>query len=523
MKKKIILFAVAALAVAGFVGKYSYDYYSFDKQIEKAANTVVDVEAIKKDPKTVKLKKKELKEIERIFSTEEYNGFYRCQFNKVDTINWNVVLSGGAGICDYEAASGKRELYRENVDNSSYEDRHRRYLAIEKEQLEKYIYQKTGCNLEDIKDSLNWVYNEKYDIYLNDDDYEYEPVECISGIRNGNIYVVEMQRVYQDEEHYYKNPNREIVLIKTPSGYVVKSNRKKWETASGEEKNFDIDLPQFGGEARAITYKRVDMSDNFDAANVVLAGENDNYYEKVLTCNYDTEEFCEEIFLSDIDEVANFDVNGDGLQDIIVVGPDQENNINVVVFVCEISDVDDYKFTADTATIVEIMKCMDEDITIDNIKKFLTANRNEKFGSWQHAYKQALKVYKPHYPEFSQDYVNMDFSLAYVDGDDVPELIIHDPYINYVSIYSYKDGVLKNWAWELEYGNTIKYSPGKNLVVCEGKDGFNPEQKSYYHISEDRLQKIEDATSLEGDDKLEVMECKYDCDRMLEILDGDQE
>ncbi|MDC7280528.1 hypothetical protein NXH64_13580 [Butyrivibrio fibrisolvens] len=76
MKKKYVigLYAVAILALVGVGGKHGYDYIC-EKQLEDAAKTVVDVEAIKNDPKTVKFKYRERLKVADIFDSVEYNGF----------------------------------------------------------------------------------------------------------------------------------------------------------------------------------------------------------------------------------------------------------------------------------------------------------------------------------------------------------------------------------------------------------------------------------------------------------------
>ncbi|WP_090163517.1 hypothetical protein [Pseudobutyrivibrio xylanivorans] len=515
MKKKYIigLYAVAILAVAGIGGKHGYDYIC-EKQLENAAKTVVDVEAIKNDSKTVKLKYKERDDVAWIFRTAEYNGLLRCTYDSADEIDWNEVLAGGAGICDYESAADTRACYME-ANKIDADEIYSRILAISSDDLEKYVYQKSGKQLKEIKDDLEWTYFKAEDVYLCEDDYSYEPYECVSAIRNGNIYVLEMESLYfNNYNYYYRHPSKEIVLIKTLSGYMVKSSRNVWETSDHSSKEFDIDLPLIGDDIKAYAYKKWDKNDEDTEASVVLVKGNDKYDVFGLGYSYNDDS----ISLIEANDVEAVDVNADGLEDIVVVGPDKDNNLQAIIAICEKDINDDYVFFTYGKASAWVMDILDGDIGVQNIKKALKVSDDGKYDTWQAAYKQFVKI--------DSCYSDKTYSLAFIDEDDIPELIVEDAVCEYLYIYSYKDGKAKNRVWEWDYwvdGEAYyKYSEKKNLM----KRDETTYGVAYYHLIEDGVEWIENIQSLGGEEEVEKnlfvdLKGQYTGEEFMEILDSE--
>ena len=58
---------------------------------------------------------------------------------------------------------------------------------------------------------------------------------------------------------------------------------------------------------------------------------------------------------------------------------------------------------------------------------------------------------------------NVKFSLAYVDGDDVPELILNDYYYGY-GVWSYKNGSFRCLHWSDAYDQIIGYYYKKGVL-----------------------------------------------------------
>lgn len=510
MKKKYIigLYAVAILALVGVGGKHGYDYIC-EKQIEDAAKVVVDVEAIKNDPKTVKLKYRERLKVADIFDSVEYNGFCRTTFESAEDIDWNTVLAGGAGICEYESDRETRSLY-EHVYDEDFEGY--RVLSIDKEELEKFVYQKSGKHLKDIKDNLDWSYYKPTGKYLREDDYDFESYNCINAIKNGNIYILEMESAYSNFTYYYRHPNKEIVLIKTLSGYMVKSSRNIWETKDHSTKEFDIDLPLIGDDIKAYAYKKWDKNDEDTEAAVVLVKGNDKYDVFGLGYSYNDDSMS----LIEANEIEVVDVNADGLEDIVVVGPDKDNNLQAIIAICWKDINDDYVFFTDGKVSAMVNDILDGDISTQNVKKKLKVSADGKYDTWQAAYKQFVKI--------DSCYSEKKYSLAFIDEDDIPELIVDDEMCEYLYIYSYKDGKAKNRVWEWEYWadgeEYYKYSEKKNLM----KRDETTYGVAYYHLIEDGVEWIENIQSLGGEEEVEKnlfvdLKGQYTGEEFMEILD----
>lgn len=76
---------------------------------------------------------------------------------------------------------------------------------------------------------------------------------------------------------------------------------------------------------------------------------------------------------------------------------------------------------------------------------------------------------------------NVKFSLAYVDGDDVPELILNDYYYGY-GVWSYKNGSFRCLHWSDAYDQIIGYYYKKGVLRENTNHGTSYFNRKYYKL-----------------------------------------
>lgn len=478
MKKLFVVILIGMIAIGGGIyGKQAYNDYQKEAQFQDAIARTVDADEIEASKDAVDLSWDECKEFTEILDSDEYNGFYRVTFDNPKDIDWNEVLADGAGIPMEKITKADKKFYLD--DDYSCNSLDHELIAISGASIKDYIYKHTGTSV-DIKDELRWVYNKDKDVYYNELVYlQYTPCACVSGVKLNDTYVLE---VAADDYEFFDNPNKKMVLIKTKNGYVVKSNVNMWEVGNDKKLTFNVDIPQLSADARLVTYQSDDAHfDDGNSARIAIIGDN----QLVDFVNLYASEDDDIIDIRKITHIEVCDLNCDGVNDLIAVGYDNHSILKTIIFITEEKYDGTYGLFTARDLSVSLSKELADNLTIDSIKEAILGTERKANHSWQDAYNQFLKV------EDTKD--DEKYSLAYIDGDDIPELIKNEN--ECIDIYTFKDGLVTPIAIDLDYYITgeepYQYSPHNNWIKLHDEESgsdYYTNQMQYYFIKDNELE-----------------------------------
>ena len=455
-----VLIVVALLLIAG-CGVYFFLNRDGAAQAEETTQkgaAEADAQAPEEAAEEVQLTEKELAEFEELFNTDEYNGFVIHAFPDSSYINWEEVVFNGAGINKSKVSDEERADYLEMMGQDElYTD----LLAIDREDLAKYMQDKAGVDLNDLsEDEFGWAYSDKYDCYYAEHcDTNFLPCYCVEGTRRGDTYQLDFvadNPIMQGS--FVTNPDRILTVKDTNNGYTIISNVINWESGNNKEQTFDVELPQLGDrQCRLISWDG-NVDDQVDA-RMMLAVDGDYYTSMTLGTDDDFDDT--HIHMETIAAIGVFDFNADGYKDIAVVGKDWSDKDVLIMYLCTSSYDDNYYFMMLPEVSAKVQSMVTGELNIPNVKAaLLGSDQVETYDTWQEAYRQT--AYMAH--------LEMDsnvFSLVYIDEDDVPELVVDNTgYM--VSIYKYKDGisypVAEGWGYGAMGNHGYEYAEKKNCL-----------------------------------------------------------
>ena len=351
----------------------------------------------------------ELQEFTELFDTPGYNGFLEEPFKSPEDINWDAVLRNGAGITardygeeevgDFLAAINQKKFYGD-------------LFVIRRSDLADYIRQHTGADLMPGKDTLTWTYVGAHDSFYTEHwAGEYIAYRCVSGEKEGDRYTLRFELSdsspgIDPRSHRGVFADRILTLRNSGDHYIVESNAICWDDHADPEQTFDVELPQFDGPVRFITYEE------YNGETTILLVRDGKRLTELSTYVWGDQL----AYLKKVAAVGFFDFNADGMKDIAVIG-DSDLGRRALLYEAVTGD---YVFNSFADLDAAKMAELGADFTIDSLKAALLGSHGEgAYGSWQEAYAQIAKVYRISNNMFLYD-------LIQADGDDVPELVV-DP------------------------------------------------------------------------------------------------
>ncbi len=176
-----------------------------------------------------KLTKEELNEFIEYFNKLENNGFVTINYKKPSEIDLKQVLYTGAGISQ-QLTDNQLEEYKRLTNETSTEIN---VIAIEKEKIESFYYEKTGEKLENIDERLEgWTYLQDSNLYCKTcaDSNFVKVTGCKAGAKDGNTYTIYVE--LSDS----LNPIAKITLEKKGNNYIFKSN-ETGKTSKNEQED----------------------------------------------------------------------------------------------------------------------------------------------------------------------------------------------------------------------------------------------------------------------------------------------
>ncbi|MCR4607969.1 MAG: hypothetical protein K5771_09610 [Oscillospiraceae bacterium] len=403
------------------------------------------------------LSQEELQFFTELFDTPEYNGFPEEPFSSTADISWDTVLRSGAGIAvkdpgeneisAFLKATGSKKLYGE-------------IMAVRAGELEDFILKHTGADPKSASELLTWTYVPEYDsFYLEYWSIDHIAYKCISGEKTGDSYAIRLEvddagcSGITPRGHYGKFADRVLNIKNSGDGFIVVSNAILWDELSDREQSFDVELQQFDGPVRFITYS-VDP----DESSFIIVKDGKCIAQLLAWIDADTL-----TYLKKIAAVGFFDFNADGMDDICVIG-DSDFGQRAILYEAV---TDEYVFSYFTDLDENELALNGSGLTISGIRSALTgADGFAHTGSWQDAYAQIAKVYQMTRDRFR-------FDLIRADGDDIPELVISDP--GYMTtLYTFENGRARCLMHQWPYG-------------AGGNSGYSyvPEMGIYYNGNAD--------------------------------------
>lgn len=449
----------------------------------------------------VDLSDSELMEFTTLFNTAEYNGFLVNGFNSPEDIDWDAVISNGAGVAtrnagvseinDYLDATGKKELDSESV-----------LYVIKNSVLAKYIQKHTGTEISPKPEDLSWDYLDKYDSYYFYTSYLLKnnfDCTCTSGEKSGDTYTLRFaynagtddsgEATTQNNYGFYAD--RILTLTKSGDDIVVRSNEIQWDDHSNPKLTKDVELPQFDTPIHVVTYNE----EPYNACMAIVKdGKSLVKYEEINEINllWQTTFMDEPMEYTEVLDYDFFDFNADGLKDLAVI---QNSDYGKYLRLFSASpDEDDFYIFSETDE--KILMATTSDFSMNSIKAALLNNSDEAStkDSYQKAYLQIAHIYKvlfdPLYLGYSiSDKDTLKYDLINIDTDKIPELVISS--LGFVSLYTYKDNIpicliqREKTGWFDPAGSysQLYYAPEKGIYYSYDSD---------YHVFNIKYTKVQD-------------------------------
>ncbi|RKM57629.1 hypothetical protein D6856_13265 [Butyrivibrio sp. XB500-5] len=414
----------------------------------------------------------ELSKFTDLFNTSEYNAFLEDGFNSPEEIDWEKVIKLGAGISSEDCSEEEINDYLKATDRSSLTE-YEKLRVIKKSDLADFIKRHTGKDLMPGNDDIDWEYIEKNDSFYRaiwDSDVRHNGYECISGEKAGDKYTLRL-KVSQEKSvniettsYYGSDADRIVKFTKSGDDLVFESNEIQWDDYCVPEQTFDVELPQYDSPVHFVTY----YEDKEQAEMVMVKdGKYISRFVPIFTAENNSV-----VKTKTIDAVGFFDIDADGNNDIAIIG-DSDHGKRLFIELATPDEDEAFTYFADFGE--REIKEMGGDLTISGAKKALLNNdKNDKYESYKEAYAQVAKIYKCAYDNPSFDLSRVAFDLIYVDGDDIPELVVGLPGY-WVSLYTFKDGhtscLMNQWGYGA-MGNAGYLYAKKGNVIYNGNADY---------------------------------------------------
>ncbi len=478
MKKKALLLVLAALFTSSFLGCGGKTLINKSNDDDSSSTESAEeyTEEIKESADAIELSQDELDEFTDVFDTNEYNGFLVTAYNSTSEIAWDEVLYNGGGIQKDNVSKSERAAYMDAVGvDEIYTD----LTAIEADDLKEYMETHAGVDYEDVKDSFIWTYVEKYDsYYFEHGDTNHMPYTCESGVKTGDLYVLEFTNDYSVNNDYFYYPDAELTLRKTDDGYQVISNVFLYEINNDPEQTFDFEPSWSDDNYKFITYQGDDSTGEYAS---MIVTQNGKYMSSLIT-NITIDDV--NVYLTTIRSVGLFDFNADGITDIVVIANGDDGQEHMVLY--EANWDSDYNrayfYSLDSAS-SWLQGFVSGELNMPNVKAYLLGdNTTGEYSTWKEAYAQLIRIDNCNY------YPN--YSLIYFNDDDIPELVscVSD---YFVSIYTYKNGhvvpIIDEWSYGAGGNSGYAYSPKNSCLSNYNADYAGLEETETYNIFIDNV------------------------------------
>ncbi len=220
------------------------------------------------------------------------------------------------------------------------------------------------------------------------------------------------------------------------------------------EQTFEVELSEYSGKVWFVPYAPAEEGQEL---NIQIVQDGD-----ILTQLYPyvPENLDGQLFTS-LDAVSFFDINYDGNTDIVLIETYGNTSFAAVYYGFDANaDENERNFYAEQS-LSEAISSKVNPLTIGELRDRLGKKRNGEFAGYKEAYTAVLKLWELEYDS------KLSCDLIYIDGGDIPELVIgHTGY--WVSLYTYYDGavyvLMDQWAYGAMGNAGYEYIPKENRM-----------------------------------------------------------
>lgn len=186
-----------------------------------------------------------------------------------------------------------------------------------------------------------------------------------------------------------------------------------------------------------------------------------------------------------LDAVSLWDVNFDGLTDIVMIETYGDQQFAAVYYgnYYKFSDESEsWSFWCMEELSDYISAQAEEPLTVAGIRSILTGGKkNGEFNSYAEAYEAVINLSVMEQGETLEE--NFLYDLIYVDEDEIPELVSGETGYH-VNLYTYQDGTLympmNHWGYGAMGNAGYEYAPGKNSLRNYNADQAGAIMNTYY-------------------------------------------
>lgn len=256
------------------------------------------------------------------------------------------------------------------------------------------------------------------------------------------------------------------------------------------EQTFEVELSEYDGKVWFVPYAPAEEAQQPEI-QIVQDGE-------ILTTlqPYVPDRLAGQSFTS-IDAVAFWDINYDNYTDIALIETYGNTAFAVVYYGFAHDEEEYYRYFDVQWDLSDMISDKASPVTIAGIRDLLGNKKNGEFTSYQEAYTQIVKLWELTYG--SEVYgVDLTYDLIYVDGDDIPELVISDNGF-WVTLYTYHDGrtyaLMDYWSYGVMGNVGYEYIPKGNRLRNYNSDYAGAVRYTTYMSMNDR-HSLETATQI---------------------------
>ena len=220
------------------------------------------------------------------------------------------------------------------------------------------------------------------------------------------------------------------------------------------EQTFEAELSEYSGRVWFVPYAPAEEGQEL---NIQIVQD-----ETILTQlqPYVPENLEGQPFTS-LDAVTFLDINYDNYTDIVLIETYGNATFAAVYYGFAAETDEEYRYFVPQWSLSEALSSKANPVSIAGIRDLLGAKKNGEFAGYKEAYEAIIKLWQV------EDDSNLSGDLIYVDGDDIPELVVGDNGF-WVSLYTYHDGraytLMNHWAYGAMGNVGYEYIPMENRI-----------------------------------------------------------
>lgn len=262
-----------------------------------------------------KLSIEEVESIENYLNKMDNYGFTLSSYKDAEEINWGYVFAYGAGIENCEYSQEAVDAYLEASDE--YDSVEYDLMALSGDDVRAFVESKTGITDFDLSSVAGFVYVEEYDIMFTQySDTCVPDVSCEEGVKSGNLIQIVLHSGFDFN-------NRRLTLEETGDSdnlYRFVSSRELWE----ENAVKIIDAPIYQNTGK-VTCAVISTNQGLKAEIIV-----DNAVTCVASLGFRQSEDVDIEQYSDVLEIEFWDVDSDGIGDMVAILSDGDSSIAIL-------------------------------------------------------------------------------------------------------------------------------------------------------------------------------------------------